>query len=157
WTRRGLGDVAGGSRPRSPARGPARWCSLGGESRPPAPRHKSGGWRVLSTPVDIALAGVEHPNGPEVWAGMLTELAGELQRVEIGTAGAGSAAGPDAELDDTGVPWVPRLGGRANLGPELARTARTGKWDRTRHAGRSEARMAILAAAASRGRRLAGG
>ena len=152
---RELRDVARAIALRFPAVDPAPMCSLGGQISPPGSRHKSGGWRVLSTPVDIALAAVEHPNGPEVWAGMLTELAGELQRVEIGTAGAGSAAGPDAELDDTGVPWVPRLGGRANLGPELARTARTGKWDRTRHAGRSEARMAILAAAASRGWRLA--
>ena len=33
--------------------------------------------------------------------------------------------------------------------------ARTGRWDRTRYAGRSEARMAVLAAAAARGWRLA--
>jgi hypothetical protein len=62
---------------------------------------------------------------------------------------------PGAELDDVGVPWVPRLGGRANLGPELARVARTGKWDQSRHADRSAARMAVLAAAAARGWRLA--
>ena len=62
---------------------------------------------------------------------------------------------PGAELDDAGVPWVPRLGGRANLGPELARTARTGRWDRTRYADRSAARMAVLTAAAARGWRLA--
>ena len=62
---------------------------------------------------------------------------------------------PQAELDDAGVPWVPRLGGRANLGPELDRTARTGKWDRSRYADRSAARMAVLGAAAARGWRLA--
>src|SRR5207249_11441716 len=61
----------------------------------------------------------------------------------------------EAELDDAGVPWVPRLGGRANLSPELARTARTGKWDQSRYADRSAARMAILCAAAARGWRLA--
>ena len=61
----------------------------------------------------------------------------------------------EAELDDTGVPWVPRLGGRAPLGAELERVARTGRWDRTRYAGRSEARMAVLGAAAARGWRLA--
>ena len=37
-----------------------------------------------------------------------------------------------------GVPWMPRLGGRAPLGAELDRAARTGRWDRSRHAGRSE-------------------
>ena len=59
-----------------------------------------------------------------------------------------------AELDDAGVPWLPRLGGRAPLG-ELEHTARTGEWDRSRYPGRSEARMAVLAAAAARGWRLA--
>ena len=61
----------------------------------------------------------------------------------------------EAELDDAGVPWVPRLGGRAPLGAELEHVARTGQRDRSRHAGRSEARMAVLGAAAARGWRLA--
>jgi hypothetical protein len=61
----------------------------------------------------------------------------------------------EAELDDSGVPWVPRLGGRAPLGAELEHVARTGKWDQSRYPGRSEARMAVLAAAAGRGWRLA--
>ena len=51
--------------------------------------------------------------------------------------------------------WVPRTGGRATLSAELDRTARTGRWDRSRYADRSAARMAILAAAAARGWRLA--
>ena len=50
---------------------------------------------------------------------------------------------------------MPRLGGRATLGPELDRTARTGRWDRSRYADRSAARMAVLASAAARGWRLA--
>ncbi|MGH3194003.1 MAG: hypothetical protein ACRDOL_43450, partial [Streptosporangiaceae bacterium] len=61
----------------------------------------------------------------------------------------------EAELDDSGVPWVPRLGGRAPLGPELEQIARTGRWNRTQHPGRSEARMAVLDAAAARGWQLA--
>ena len=58
-------------------------------------------------------------------------------------------------MDDSGVPWLPRLGGRAPLGAGLERVARSGRWDRSRYAGRSEARMAVLAAAAARGWRLA--
>ena len=69
-------------------------------------------------------------------------------------AAAATISGAD-ELDDAGVPWVPRLGGRAPLSPELDRTARTGKWDRSRYADRSAARMAVLASAAARGWRLA--
>ena len=93
---------------------------------------------------------MEHPSGPEVWTALQTEFAAELQQIETG-----SAVEPVPELDDTGVPWVPRIGGRANLGAELDRTARTGGWDRSRYADRSEARMAILCAAAARGWRLA--
>ena len=58
-------------------------------------------------------------------------------------------------MDDTGVPWLPRLGGRAPLGADLERVARSGRWDRSRYPGRSEARMAVLGAAAARGWRLA--
>ena len=50
---------------------------------------------------------------------------------------------------------MPRLGGRAPLAAELEHAARTGRWDRSRYAGRSEARMAVLSAAVARGWRLA--
>ena len=143
-----LRDVARALALRFPAIDTAPMSSLGGQISPPGSRHKSGGWRLLSTPVDVALAALERPNGPETWNALLAEFAGELQRVEIGTAGAGSAAVPDAELDDDGAPWVPRPGGRAPLGAELEQTARTGRWDRSRYPGRSEVRMAILGAAA---------
>ncbi|MGH3184027.1 MAG: hypothetical protein ACRDOE_19290, partial [Streptosporangiaceae bacterium] len=88
---------------------------------------------------------------PEVWAALLTELAAELRHVDQAANGEIPHCEPSAELDDAGVPWVPRLGGRAPLSPELDRTARTGKWDRSRHADRSAASMAVLAAAAARG------
>ena len=148
-----LRDMARALSLRFPAVDPAPMSSLGGQISPPGARHKSGGWRVLTMPLEDARAAVEIPNGPEVWAALLAELAAELQQVETGTARADSAA-DEAELDDTGVPWVPRLGGRAPLGAELERVARTGRWDRSRYAGRSEARMAVVGAAAARGWRL---
>jgi hypothetical protein len=126
-------------------------CSLGGQISPPGARHKSGGWRLLTTPPEAARTITGQPNGPGVWAALLTEFAAELQQLDQAPAGAGQAA---AELDDGGVPWIPRLGGRGALGPGLAETARTGRWDRTRYPGRSEARMAVLASAAARGWRL---
>jgi hypothetical protein len=89
-----------------------------------------------------------------VWAGLLAELAAELQALEHHVHAADMST-TEAELDDSGVPWVPRLGGRAPLGAELEHVARTGKWDQSRYPGRSEARMAVLAAAAARGWRLA--
>ena len=137
---------------RFPAVDPAPTCSLGGQISPPGSRAKRGGWRVLTMPLSEALAAVEYPNGPEVWAALLNEFAAELQQIGIDTADTDSV---EAELDDTGVPWVPRLGGRAPLGAELERVARSGRWDRSRYAGRSEARMAVLGSLAARGWRLA--
>ena len=148
---RELRDVARALSERFPAADPAPMSSLGGQISPPGARHKSGGWRVLSMPLSEARSAVEHPNGPEAWNKLLTELAAELQQI-LRQPG---DTQPTAELDDTGAPWVPRLGGRASLGPELDRAARTGRWDRARYAGRSEARMAIVGAAAARGWQLA--
>jgi hypothetical protein len=148
-----LRDVVRALALRFPAIDTAPVSSLGGQISPPGSRHKSGGWRLLSTSPEGTAAAVEHPNGPEVWAALLAELAAELRQVETGTARADSA--DEAELDDIGVPWVPRLGGRAPLGAELEQIARTGRWDRTRQPGRSEARIAVLNAAAARGWQLA--
>jgi DNA-binding transcriptional ArsR family regulator len=150
---RELRDVARALALRFPAIDPAPMSGLGGQISPPGSRHKSGGWRLLSTPLEDAREAVAHLNGPEVWAALLAELAAELRHVEPVTLPGG---GPEeAELDDTGVPWVPRLGGRASLAGELEHAARTGRWDRTRYPGRSEARMAILSAAVARGWQLA--
>jgi hypothetical protein len=146
---RELRDLARAIAVRFPAVDVAPVSSLGGQISPPGSRHKSGGWRALAGPLQDARAAVERPNGPQVWNGLLAEFAAELRH-------GAAAVDPDvAELDDTGVPWLPRLGGRAPLGAELDHTARTGRWDRSRHAGRSEARMAVLAAAAARGWQLA--
>jgi hypothetical protein len=151
---RELRDLARAIALRFPAVDPAPMCSLGGQISPPGSRAKRGGWRTLTMPLSEARAAVEHPNGPEVWTALLDEFAGELQALETDMTRA-DRPGSHAELDDSGALWLPRIGGRANLGPELDRVARTGRWNRTHHAGRSEARMAILAAAAARGWRLA--
>ena len=155
---RELRDVARALALRFPAIDTAPMSSLGGQISPPGSRHKSGGWRVLSMPLEDARAFVGHPNGPEVWNNLLTEFAAELHQVlhqhgdqVLHQHGDNQSV---AELDDTGVPWVPRLGGRAPLGAELDQVARTGRYGHTRHPGRSEARMAILMAAAARGWRL---
>ena len=151
---RELRDLVRAMALRFPAVDPAPMCSLGGQISPPGSRHKSGGWRLLTMPLSEARAAVDGPSGPEVWAALLTEFAAELRQVDQAPRFDNGTEAP-AELDDAGVPWVPRIGGRAPLAAELDRAARTGKWDRSRHAGRSEARMAVLTSAAARGWRLA--
>jgi hypothetical protein len=146
---RELRDLARAMALRFPGVDVAPMSSLGGQISPPGARHRSGGWRVLAGPLEGARAAVEQPNGPGLWNALLAEFAAELRQ---GSAAADAGA---AELDDAGVPWVPRLGGRVPLGAELDHIARTGRWDRSRYPGRSEARMAVLAAAAARGWQLA--
>ena len=148
-----LRDVARALALRFPSIDTSPMSSLGGQISPPGSRHKSGGWRLLSVPVEDAVAVAANPNGPEVWAALLAELAAELRRIDLGPACAEFA--DEAEMDESGVPWLPRLGGRAPLGAGLERVARSGRWDRSRYPGRSEARIAVLGAAAARGWRLA--
>ena len=155
---RELRDLARAIALRFPAVDPAPMSSMGAQISPPGSRHKSGGWRLLSTPLSEARAAAEHPNGPGVWSALLTEFAAELQVSAARPAAAPDQAGAGcltAELDDTGAPWIPRLGGRAPLGAGLDQAARTGRWDRSRYPDRSAARMAVLAAAAARGWQLA--
>jgi hypothetical protein len=148
-----LRDLARAISLRYPAVDPAPMSGLGGQISPPGARHKSGGWRLLSGPLEDAAAAAAQPNSAAVWAALLSEFAAELRHLEPDAPG--GDAPQVAELDDTGVLWVPRLGGRAPLGPELEHVARTGRWDHTRYAGRSEARMAVVASASARGWQLA--
>ena len=148
-----LRDVARALALRFPSIDTSPMSSLGGQISPPGSRHKSGGWRLLSLSLEDAEAVAANPNGPEVWAALLAELAAELRRIELGPACTQLA--DEAEVDDTGVLWLPRLGGRAPLGADLEHVARSGRWNRSRYPGRSEARMAVLGAAAARGWQLA--
>ncbi len=66
-----LRDIARALALRFPAIDTAPMTNLGGQISPPGGRHKSGGWRVLSMPLEDAAEVVEHPNGPEVWAALL--------------------------------------------------------------------------------------
>jgi DNA-binding transcriptional ArsR family regulator len=154
---RELRDLARAIALRFPAVDPAPMSSMGAQISPPGSRHKSGGWRLLSTPLSEARAAAEHPNGPGVWSALLTEFAAELQvsAARPATPDQAGAVCLNAELDDSGAPWIPRLGGRAPLGAGLDQAARTGRWDRSRYPDRSAARMAVLAAAAARGWQLA--
>ena len=117
-----LRDLCRAIAPRFPVVDPAPMCSLGGQISPPGSRAKRGGWRLLSTPVDSpwrpSSTRTGRRYGPRCWTSSRpncrrSRTAGETQQV-------------DAELDDTGVLWVPRPGGRAKLGAELERAARTG-------------------------------
>jgi hypothetical protein len=71
-----LRDLARAIALRFPAVDPAPHASLGGQISPPGARHKSGGWRLLTTPFEDARAAVEQPCGPE--EGRMDEAEGVL-------------------------------------------------------------------------------
>ena len=73
-----LRDMARSIALRYSAVDPGPHASLSGQISPPGARAKRGGWRLLTTPIEAVRAAVEQPNGPEVWAGLLTEFAAEL-------------------------------------------------------------------------------
>ena len=108
---RELRDLGRAMAVRFPAVDPAPMANLGGQISPPGSRHKSGGWRTLTTPLSEARAAVEHPNGPEVWAALLDEFAAEVQQVERRTEVTHCVT---SELDDTGAPWIPHRPSRNN-------------------------------------------
>ena len=81
-----LRDVARALALRFPSIDTSPMSSLGGQISPPGSRHKSGGWRLLSVFLEDAAAVAANPNGPEVWAALLAELAAELRRIELGPA-----------------------------------------------------------------------
>ena len=151
---RELRDLAGAIALRFRAVGVAQMSSLGGQISPPGSPHKTGGWRLLTSPALEARAAAGQPNGPQVWNALLAEFAAELHQAES-TSGVGLDLIDLTELDEVGAPWIPRLGGRAPLGAGFERMASTGRWDRSCFPRRREARMALLAAAVARGWQLA--
>jgi len=129
--------------------------------RPPGSRHRSGGMQLLTTPLAAALRCAAQPNGPAVWERLCQCLDTELQALEasqVHLVPAAETAPADARwrLDEAGMPWLPRPGGRVpRLRPDLELTAITGGFDSRRYATPSEARQGVLASAAARGWRLA--
>ena len=70
---RELRDLVRAMSLRWPSIDPAPMSSLGGQISPPGSRHKSGGWRVLSMPLEDARAAVDggRPSKPERGNGLV--------------------------------------------------------------------------------------
>ena len=118
----------------APMLNPAAGCI-----RPPGARHRTGGHQQLTTGLDEALSAVAQPCGPQVWAALLDRLAPAL--------GDGETQEMPAEVGPT--PDVPVAGGGARLSERVEAIARTGAWDPGRYASPSEARQAVVTAAAA--------
>ena len=110
--------------------------------RPPGARHRTGGCQVLTTALPAAQAAVATPCGPQVWVALLDVL-------RPPPAAPRALAGP-------AVPAAARLPGpRRPVSERIERIARTGLYDTDRYATPSEARQAVITAAAAAGWTLA--
>lgn len=120
----------------SPHRSVASGCC-----RVPGSRHKSGGVQSLTQVLGEAIEAVTVRNTPQVWDALWAST--EETRAVIAAAEAAVAAvDPDA-------PAVPH--GNGGLGARMLLIAREGIWDSSRYASASEARMAVIVAAARSG------
>ncbi|WP_344948329.1 hypothetical protein [Sphaerisporangium flaviroseum] len=134
---------------------PKPMCGLAnGLIRPPGSVHRRGGRQRLTMSLDQARAAIDHPNGPGVWDRLLELLEQDLHAVEQGEREVDLG---ELVVDEAGAPWLPRPGSNASLPlrPEMERTARLGIYSHQDYASDSNARQAVLAAAAERGWRLA--
>ncbi|MFD8560565.1 hypothetical protein ACFV1N_25105 [Streptosporangium canum] len=145
----------------------------GAQIRPPGAPHKLvagtgtlSGWMRLTTPIAEAVAVLNRPCGPEVWARLHTELAVELTdylparpdsrscaTAQVASPATFTPGGRPIAVDDNGDEWLPRPGGRRNPRPDLAEIATYGTWQ-SRYPSPSEARLAVLNSIASAGWRL---
>jgi hypothetical protein len=130
-------------------------CGLAnGLIRPPGSAHRRGGWQRLTMPLTQARAAIERPNPAAVWNRLLEVIHDDLIVVEQGETEVDLG---ELAVDDAGAPWLPRPGSPASLplSPAMERIARLGIYSLGTYASDSDARQAVLAAAAERGWRLA--
>lgn len=139
---------------RYPSMDTAVGASRFSQLRPPGAPHKLArgagrlsGFVLLDMTEQQEADALAHLCGPQVWAALLDEYAGELQASAPALDPCGTA------LDAAGVPWRPREGGRRPLPAKYATLAVTGAW--AGYDSRSEARLAVLSSAAAAGWRLA--
>ena len=112
--------------------------------RPPGARHRSGGHQQLRTPLDDALAAAAAPSPPQTWQKL-------LQRFPAAPTPNRSWTDPvDGDADiPAGHETLPGLPGHTAPSPAYLHIARTG--DPTGYASPSEARQAVVWAAAAAG------
>jgi hypothetical protein len=117
----------------APMLNPAAGCI-----RPPGARHRTGGHQQLTTAPPETNAALAAPNGPEVWAALLDRLSPTLPDLD-----------PPAGGHEDALATVTSPG--AGLSGRVEAIARTGAWEGDRYASPSEARQAVVTAAAAAG------
>jgi len=143
-------DVALALARRLPSMDPSPNQNLqAGLIRPPRSKHRAGGYQRLHGPLSAAVATARAGNSHAVWLGLTAALASELAALTPPTPGSTGTT----DVDDT-APHRPRLHGPRDLARDYLSIARTGIWPLDRYNSPSEARMAVMTAAAWAGHTL---
>jgi len=122
--------------------------------RPPGAWHSTGGHQVLDQPLSHAIAALDAPSSPQAWARFVSsfpspaipqgEPAPRLATPRLGTVDA------PVRHSDEGA-RLPALRGYTEPDARFQQIARTGEYEPTAYASPSEARQAVLWAAAASG------
>ena len=155
-------DLALALAARTPTMDPQPMLGLSdGLIRPPGSVHKTGGYQRLRGSLTAAYGIATQRNPASVWAGLQDDLRLEIAAVRAARTVADRAAhgadSQDAEGQDVagGVEFLPRRGGPREVRADYLRIATTGLYDTARYPTPSEARQAVIAAAAHAGLTLA--
>lgn len=118
---------------------------LHGCMRVPGSPHKRGGYQELAMSLNTAYDVVRRPNPPAVWQSMTADLAGEISAVR--------ALRLEQPLTEPALDEGSRqlLEGTGRMSRTMQQLAVTGLYDANRYRTDSEARQAVLAAAAAAG------
>lgn len=116
---------------------------LHGCMRTPGSPHKRGGHQQLAMSLSMAYDIARRPNSPAVWAAMIEDLAAEIKAVRaLRQEETFTTANMDASVVDRPV-------GRMSRAMQVL--AQTGLYDTNRYASDSDARQAVIVAAAAAG------
>jgi DNA-binding transcriptional ArsR family regulator len=116
---------------------------LHGCMRTPGSPHKRGGHQQLAMSLSMAYDIARRPNSPAVWAAMIEDLAAEIKAVRaLRQEETFTTANIDASVVDRPV-------GRMSRAMQVL--AQTGLYDTNRYASDSDARQAVIVAAAAAG------
>jgi len=131
----------------SPLRSIASGCL-----RPPGAVHRTGGHQVLDGPLEAAEDALNAPNDQVAWRRFLAELrrhTGPLVAPSRETPSTGVDADVDEHVDEAS--HLEALRGHQQPSADFERIARTGDYDPAKYATPSEARQAVIWAAAASG------
>ncbi|MBG6191720.1 DNA-binding transcriptional ArsR family regulator [Arthrobacter sp. CAN_A212] len=118
--------------------------------RVPGSRHKTGGYQELDMSLNLAYDVVRRPNSAGVWEALIGDLGAEINAVRQMRIVEPYTSAITGEKEDRSLDTSPVAG----LSHRILDIAQHGVYDTARYSSASEARMAVITAAAASGMKL---